>query len=78
MVDRKKVKKYFEGKNQLWPIVLIIVGLLTIAMVIGIFLFIGGLVWFFYNKFSADLSGESEVDATREWSSYYLMYNLPH
>ena len=67
MVDRKKVRKYFEGKNQLWPILLMFLGFCTLAVIIGIFLLIGGLVWFLYNKFSVDLSGESEVDEARKY-----------
>ena len=67
MVDRKKVKKYFEGKSQLWPTILIIVGLFTLAIVIGIFLLIVGIIWFLYNKFSVDLSGESEVDKAKQY-----------
>lgn len=59
---RKKIKHYFEGKSQTIPTILMIVGVVTMAAVVGIFLFIAGLVWFLYNKFSADLSGESEVD----------------
>ena len=59
---RKKIKNYFEGKPQTLPIVLMIVGIVTMAAVVGIFLFLGGLVWFLVNKFRADLSGESEVD----------------
>lgn len=61
-INRDVIKRYFEGKKQTLPIILMIVGLCTVAAVIGIFLLIGGLVWFLYNKFSADLSGESEVD----------------
>lgn len=67
MVDRKKVERYFKGRKQTWPIILMIVGVLTIAAVIGVFLFLGGLIWFLVNKFSADLSGESEVDAAKAY-----------
>ena len=44
-----------------------IVGICTFALIVGIFLFIGGLVWFLINKFSADLSGESEVDSAKNY-----------
>jgi len=67
MIDRKKVKSYFTGKSQLGPVILMIVGIVTMAMIIGIGLFIGGLVWFLVNKFGADLSGESEVDAAKQY-----------
>ena len=61
-INRDIVKRYFEGKKQTGPIILMILGVFTLAIVIGIFLLIGGLVWFLINKFSADLSGEAEVD----------------
>lgn len=64
--NRKIVKRYFVGRKQTWPKVLMIVGLLTTGMVIGIFLLLGGLVWYLYNKFSADHEGEAEVDRTKE------------
>ncbi|MBR4864403.1 MAG: hypothetical protein IKU07_07495 [Oscillospiraceae bacterium] len=67
MIDRKKVKEYFNGKSQLGPLVLMLVGFLTLAFVVGIFLLIGGLVWFLVNKFGADLSGEAEVDAAKQY-----------
>lgn len=66
-INRKKVRGYFEGKSQLGALILIIVGLITMAFVVGIFLLIGGIIWFLYNKFSADLSGQSEVDAARAY-----------
>ena len=66
-INRKKVKTYFVGKSQLIPVILMIVGLVTAALIVGIFLFIGGLVWFLINKFSADLSGESEVDSAKNY-----------
>ena len=47
MIDRKKVKGYFEGKSQLGPIILMVVGVVTFTFVVGIGLFIGGLVWYF-------------------------------
>lgn len=61
-INRDIVKRYFEGKKQTGPIILMILGVFTLAIVIGILLLIGGLVWFLINKFSADLSGEAEVD----------------
>ncbi len=67
MIDRKKVKDYFQGKSQLGPIILMIVGICTFALIFGIGLFIGGLIWFLVNKFSADLSGQAEVDAAKEY-----------
>lgn len=66
-INRKKVKAYFAGKSQLLPIILMIVGIVTFVIIIGIGLFIAGIVWYFYNKFSADLSGESEVDAAKTY-----------
>ncbi len=66
-INRKKVKQYFTGKSQLGPLILILVGILTAALIVGIFLIIGGIIWFLYNKFSADLSGQSEVDAARAY-----------
>lgn len=66
-INRKKVKAYFVGKSQVGPLVLMLVGVITVAIVIGIFLLIAGLIWFLYNKFSADLSGESEVDAAKSY-----------
>lgn len=66
-INRKKVKAYFVGKSQLGPIILMIVGIITFALVIGVGLFIGGLVWYLVNKFSADLSGQSEVDKAKEY-----------
>lgn len=60
--SRNKIRRYFEGKRQTWPIVMMVVGVMTIAIVIGLFLLLGGIAWYLYNKFSADLSGESEVD----------------
>lgn len=62
-LNRNKIKKYFIGKSQLGPTILMIVGLITAAMIVGIFLIIAGIAWFLYNKFSADHSGESEVDS---------------
>lgn len=67
MIDRKKVKDYFNGKSQLGPIILMIVGIITAALVIGIGLIIGGIVWYLVNKFGADLSGEAEVDAAKQY-----------
>lgn len=61
-INRDVVKRYFVGKKQTLPIILMLVGVVTIAVIVGIFLLIAGLIWFLYNKFSADLSGESEVD----------------
>ena len=61
-INREIIKRYFKGKKQTLPIILMVVGLATAAFVVGIFLLIAGLVWFLYNKFSADLSGQSEVD----------------
>ena len=61
-INRDVIKRYFVGKKQTLPIILMLVGVATIAVVVGIFLLIAGLIWFLYNKFSADLSGESEVD----------------
>ncbi len=61
-LDRKRIKKYFLGKSQLLPTILMILGLLTFAIGIGIILLIGGIAWYLYNKFSADLSGQDEVD----------------
>lgn len=61
-INRDVVKRYFEGKKQTGPIILMILGVFTLAIVVGIFLLIGGIVWFMINKFGADLSGESEVD----------------
>lgn len=58
----EKIKRYFEGKSQTGAKILMIVGLITSAAGIGIFLLLGGVAWYLYNKFSADLSGESEVD----------------
>lgn len=66
-INRNKVKAYFTGKSQTGPIVLMIAGVITLAIGIGIFLLIGGIVWFLYNKFSADLSGESEVDTAKAY-----------
>ena len=63
--NRKIVKRYFEGRKQTWPKVLMVVGVLTIAMGIGIVLFLAGLVWFLYNKFAADHAGETEVDKAK-------------
>lgn len=64
-LNRKKIKKYFLGKSQVGPIILIILGIITIAAVVGILFLIGGIVWYIYNKFSADHSGESEVDRAK-------------
>ena len=66
-LNRKKIKSYFVGKSQLGPAILIILGLVTLAMVIGIFLLIGGIVWYLVNKFGADHAGESEVDRAMEY-----------
>ena len=65
-VKREKIKKYFKGKSQTLPIVLMVVGLVTMAAVIGILFLLAGAAWYLYNKFSADLSGESEVDKAVE------------
>lgn len=62
VLDRSKVKQYFIGKSQLGPILLIVFGFITLAFIIGIFLLIGGIVWFCINKFGADLAGEADVD----------------
>lgn len=61
-INRDVIKRYFKGKKQTLPIILMVVGLATAAFVVGIFLLIAGVIWFLYNKFSADLSGQSEVD----------------
>lgn len=63
-IDRKKIKKYFIGKSQLLPVLLILVGIVMFAgkLAIGALLILGGIGWFIYNKFSADLSGQGEVD----------------
>lgn len=62
VLDRSKVKQYFIGKSQFGPIVLIIAGVITLAFAIGIFLLIGGVIWYLVNKFGADLAGEADVD----------------
>ena len=64
--NRKVVKRYFVGRSQTGPIVLMLVGLFTMALVVGIFLLLGGIIWFLYNKFSVDHEGESEVDKAKE------------
>ena len=63
-LNRNKVKAYFMGKSQTGPLILAIIGIITVAFVVGIVLLIGALIWYLYNKFSADLSGEAEVDKT--------------
>jgi hypothetical protein len=65
--NRKVVKRYFVGRSQTGPIVLMLVGLFTMALVVGIFLLLGGIIWFLYNKFSVDHEGESEVDKAKEY-----------
>lgn len=65
MINREMVKRYFEGKNQLWAKLLMFGGLLLMGLGIGVLMLIGGFVWYLYNKFSADLSGEAEVDRAR-------------
>lgn len=65
--NRKAIKRYFVGRSQTGPLVLMLVGLFTMAIVIGIFLLLGGIVWFLYNKFSVDHEGESEVDKAKEY-----------
>lgn len=66
-IDREKVKRYFIGKSMVGPLVLLIVGIITVAFIIGIFLLIGSLAWFLYNKFTADLSGQAEVDRAQQY-----------
>ena len=61
-LNRNKVKQYFIGKSSVGPLILLIVGLATIAIGVGIAFLIAALVWFLYNKFTADLSGQAEVD----------------
>lgn len=67
IISRDRILRYFEGKNQLWAKLLMFFGFLTFAAGIGVILFIGGLVWYLYNKFSADLSGEAEVDRAKAY-----------
>ena len=64
-LDRKKIRQYFEGKKQTGPIIMMVLGVITMAIVVGIFLFIIGIAWFLYNKFSADHAGEAEVDKAK-------------
>ena len=68
-IDRKKIKKYFIGKSQLLPLLLVALGivLLGMEMAIGAFVLVGGIGWWIYNKFSADLSGQSEVDKATDY-----------
>ncbi len=66
-INRNKIKAYFAGKSQLGPTILMLVGVLTLTIFIGIIFLIGGLIWFLYNKFSADHAGESEVDAAKTY-----------
>ena len=66
-LNRKKIKQYFEGKKQTWPKVLMFIGVLTLAMGIGVLLLIAGGAWFLYNKFSADHDGENEVDKAKQF-----------
>lgn len=63
--NRKVVKRYFEGRKQTWPMVLMVLGVLTIALGIGLLLLAGGFAWYLYNKFAADHEGESEVDRAK-------------
>lgn len=64
-LNRKTVKRYFEGRKQTWAILLMVLGVVTAAFGIGFLLLIAGLVWFLYNKFAADHAGESEVDKAK-------------
>lgn len=64
-INRAKIKTYFVGKSQLVPIILMILGLIIPG--IGLLLVGAGIVLFIYNKFSPDLSGESEVDKAKEY-----------
>lgn len=66
LVDRAKVKQYFFGKSNLIPLLLIIVGIFTLLLKIGIFLILAGLAWILYNKFSADEEGQTEADKAKE------------
>ncbi len=62
-LDRSKIKFYFIGKSQTLPILLMIFGIILMAWKgFMILVSIGGLAWYLYNKFSADLSGQDEVD----------------
>lgn len=65
MINRALVKRYFEGKSQLWAKLLMFFGLFFMGLGIGFLMLIGGFVWYLYNKFSVDLTGESEVDRAR-------------
>lgn len=65
ILDRSKVKRYFMGKSQLGPTIMIVIGIGTFAFIIGIPIFIAGLIWFLVNKFGADTSGEAEVDKAK-------------
>ena len=66
-LNRKIIKRYFVGRSMVGPLVLLILGLLTVALGIGVLLLLGALVWFLYNKFSADHAGENEVDKGKEY-----------
>lgn len=67
MIDRKKIREYFAGKSQIVPLVLLIIGILTIAIIIGVFFLIAALVVYLINKFGVDASGQAEADKAREY-----------
>jgi len=66
-INRKKVRTYFVGKSQLGPVILIVLGIITAAFIVGLFLIIAGVIWALYNVFTADLSGQAEVDRAIEY-----------
>ncbi len=60
VIDRGAVRKYFMEKNQVLPIILIIVGIFTLTLLIGIVLIIVGIILYFKNR--NDFSNEDKVD----------------
>lgn len=60
VIDRGAVRKYFMEKNQIVPLILIVIGIATLAMLVGIIFIIAGIIIYFKNK--NDFSNEDKVD----------------
>lgn len=61
---RKRIRSYFAKPKLKWPIILIVIGIVTLAAGIGlIFLIVGGIWLFLEVKPSMDAPGDQTIDA---------------
>lgn len=61
---RKRIRSYFAKPKLKWPIILIVLGILTLAAKIGIIVLIAGGIWLFIEvKPSMDAPGDQTIDS---------------